>query len=236
MRQCMRDGIDEEQLFLYADPELGWWHAPRMPDYPAGHSDVGTARDPAAGFPARLPPRHARGRGRIARAGRAPGGDRARLHTPHVGVVDTQRKRLRGCAPGLRRLVRSCGSGWRRLLPPHARGRRRHARAHQGVAARAVADDPRHRRPPGARDLAGHLPLRTPRPWLLAAVDGHFVGRTPLTISIVPSGVRMRSITDTRFSPDSRRNSGSFPATLLDVLRNPSSSWTFRNAIRISRS
>src|SRR5439155_866245 len=144
--------------------------------------------------------------------------------------------RLAGRAARLRGVVQPRGTGRRGLLPPHARGRRRHAGAHQGVAARPVADDPGQRRPPGARDLAGHLPLRAPRPRRVATADPHFVGRTPLTISIVPSGVRIRSTTDTRLSPASRRNSGSFPATLLDVLEKPSSNCTFRNSIRITGS
>ena len=50
------------------------------------------------------------------------------------------------------------------LLDPHDRGRGRHARAHQGVAARAVADAPGERRRPRHRHLAGDLPLRAPRP------------------------------------------------------------------------
>src|SRR3954471_10583047 len=197
---------------------------------------VGPARDPAARVSARLSPGHARGRGR--RAGTAGDADRyrAHLHQPHLGLADAERERVGRGAARLRGVVRPRGARRRRLLPPHARGRRRHAGAHQVVAPGLVTLDPGHGRAPGARDLAGHLPVRAPRQRRTQAADCHFVGRIPLTSSIVPSGARMRSITDTRFSPASRRNSGSLPRTLLVVLRKPSSSWTFRNIARMSGS
>ncbi len=50
------------------------------------------------------------------------------------------------------------------LLDPHARGPGRHAGPHQGVADGPVADAAGVRRPAGAGHLAGHLPVRAPRP------------------------------------------------------------------------
>ena len=52
----------------------------------------------------------------------------------------------------------------RALLDAHVRGPRRHAGAHQGVAARSLALAAGLRRPARARHLAGHLPVRAPRP------------------------------------------------------------------------
>ena len=68
------------------------------------------------------------------------------------------------------------GARRRPLLLAHARGPRRHARAHQGGPARLVADDPRRRRPAGARHLAGHLPLRAPRLGRPALADADLWG------------------------------------------------------------
>ena len=96
----------------------------------------GSRADHAARAPARLPPRHRRGRRGRAGAGRAARRDRARVHAAHLGVADAQRERLARRAARLRGVVRPRRARRRRLLHAHARGRRRHARAHQGVAAR----------------------------------------------------------------------------------------------------
>ena len=80
-------------------------------------------------------------------------------------------------APRLRRLVRPRRSRRRRLLRAHARGPGRHARPHQGVAHRLVPGDPGRRRLAGARNVAGDLPLRAPRPRRPAARDPHRLRR-----------------------------------------------------------
>ena len=54
--------------------------------------------------------------------------------------------------------------GGRAVLGAHDRGPGRHARPHQGVAARPVALAPGQPRPARPRHVAGRLPVRAPRP------------------------------------------------------------------------
>ena len=138
---------------------------------------VATTADRAPRTAARLSPRNRRDRGRRARAVAARGGDRDRLHAAHLGVTHAERERLPGRAPRLRRVVRPSRARRRRLLLPHARGPRRHARPHQGLPDRLVARDPDRPRLAGARNVAGDLPLRAPRPRRPAASDLHGVRR-----------------------------------------------------------
>ena len=106
----------------------------------ASGGDVAATRDHARAPSARLSPRHARGRARAARALASSRSACCHLFIRHTSASLThQRERLARRAPRLRDVVRRRRARGLPRLDAHARGPRRHAGPHQGLAAGAVA-------------------------------------------------------------------------------------------------
>ena len=124
-----------------------------------------SARSRLRAAPARLSPRS-----RARCSGRCPSSATLRVGLLHLFIRHTSASLTlnENASPDvrerLRDLVQRRRARGRAVLDAHDRGRRRHARAHQGLAARPVAHAAGLRRPARARHLAGHLPLRAPRP------------------------------------------------------------------------
>ena len=140
-------------------------------------SDVGPARDHAAATAPGIPSGHPGAARRAARAARAAGRPAAPADRAHIGVAGSERERLARRAPGLRVVGQRRGAGAGAVLDAHARGRRRHARAREGRAVRAVADDPDLARASRARYVAGDLYVRAPQPRRCALGRGDGLGR-----------------------------------------------------------
>ena len=172
-----------------------------------------------AAAPARLPPDHARRARGAARAARAARRAAARVHPPHVGVADAQRERLARRARRLRDLVQ--------------RGRARGRAATGRTRSRAPDDMPAHIKASllgpsltlpvsggglAHRHLAGHLPVRAPRPRRRALADPHAQRRVTASTNSVSAGSRSpRSSARSTSTQASPRDSASTRACGLTV-------------------
>ena len=158
--------------------------------------------------PARLPPRH--GRGRRARCPSSRDAARraaARVHPPHLGVADAQRERLARRAPRLRDLVQRRRARGRRAYWTHTLEGADDMPAH--IKASLLGPSltlPVARRPPRARHLAGDLPVRAPRPRRAAVArrDGVTGRRRP---DCLPASRPGRASRRTRSRPRARPRS-----------------------------